>query len=52
MAITNGTKYVTVRRLERYKQKLANIFASKSEVDDCLKSITQAQFDEIFGDQF
>ena len=30
MAITNPTKYVTVRRLERYKQKLADLFAAKN----------------------
>ena len=30
MAITNPTKYVTVRRLERYKQKLADHFADKA----------------------
>ena len=29
MAVTNPTKFITVRRLERYNQKLADVFADK-----------------------
>ena len=34
MAITNPTKHVTVRRLERFKQKNDNLYATKQELED------------------
>ena len=34
MAITNPTKHVTVRRLERFKQKNDDLYATKQELED------------------
>ena len=43
MAITNPTKYVTTRRLGRFKEKLANIFAAKSHSHDNYATKTSLQ---------
>ena len=42
MAITNPTKYVTTRRLGRFKQKLADVFADK---DNDAVANNSAKFD-------
>lgn len=34
MAITNPTKYVTTRRLGRFKQKIDLLYATKQELED------------------
>jgi len=34
MSITNPTRYVTVRRLNRFKQKNDDLYATKQELED------------------
>ena len=45
MAITNPTKYVTTRRLGRFKQKADALYATKTEVQQILADAISAAAD-------
>lgn len=41
MAIKNPTKYVTVRRLNRFKEKMSTLYADKATVEELQQQVAE-----------